>query len=103
MSQILAQILPNNVEPKRERKAIIHGPPELSEIDDLFESLGGIRDLTLVNEQPRVEFSAADTVHNLVKGNIDVLNSVAENPEEQGRRCQLPRSGNFLSLQLIKR
>ena len=50
---LVAEVAPRDVDPERERQAGLEEPP-LAEVDDVVQAVLLVRELALVDEQPRL-------------------------------------------------
>ena len=92
VDHLRTEVAADDVAAERQRQSAgVVGPP-LAEVDDLLQPFLGIRQLPLVNEQPRVGLALEHGLLNLVEGNDHVFEVGLVEPQRQVRGRQ--RAGN---------
>ena len=76
--------------------------PPLAEVDDLLEPVLRVRELALVDEEPRRGLAALDRVEDLVERHLAVAEVAAEaEPQGEERRGQPARDGDLDLAQVV--
>ena len=83
------EIASDDVAAERQRETFGAVRPPFAEIDDFLQSLFGVCQLSLVNQQARRELAGMHPFLNLIERDDDVLNRRVEQPQRQKCRRQL--------------
>ncbi len=93
-----AEVAADDVAAKRQRQTTSLVRPPLAEVDNLLQALVLIRQLPLVDEQPRLCLAIEDGLLDLVERDNDVLEVGLVQPQREIRGCQRPRNRDAAAL-----